>query len=436
MLGSIAAVRAYQANMQGEAKLAEDYAHKALEYLPASDDFSCSMRSVATSICGDASWINGNLEEARRAYLEAVQISLSSGITYMTLIAKSNLADVLIEQGELQQAARIFTENLELARRPDGQELPIADRLFAGLGSISYERNLLAAADQHFQRCIQLCQQWGNYNLLAKCYIMLAWLEQAKCQQQKAEEAMKTAALMLNEQRLSPRQTTLVKLASAHWKIQQGNLEEASHLVQELELGIDDEIPYPRESEYMLLLRLELAEGNYDAAQSLAERLLQMAEAANRGGRIIEILALQALIFQGKKDFDQALLVLGKALLLAQPEGQIRLFLDEGENMAKLLLRAKAQLPGQVYVSELLSALRSRSAPESSPSQILATQLSPRELEVLALIGKGCSNQDIADWLVISIPTVKRHISNIYGKLGAKNRTQAVSLGKELRLFE
>ena len=201
MLGSIAAVRAFMANLHGEAQLAADYAHGALEYLPVSNDFSCSMRSVATSIWGDASWINGNLEEARNAYLEAVQISQAAGNIYMTLIAKSNLADVLIEQGELHQAARIFTETLQIARRPDGQELPIADRLFAGLGGISYEWNHLEAADQYIQRCIELCQQWGNSNLLAKSYVMLAWLERARSNPKKAQEAMRAAEFLLNEQR-------------------------------------------------------------------------------------------------------------------------------------------------------------------------------------------------------------------------------------------
>ncbi len=184
------------ANLHGEAQLAADYAHGALEYLPVSNDFSCSMRSVATSICGDASWINGNLEEARSAYLEAAQISQAAGNIYMTMIAKSNLADVLIEQGELHQAARIYAETLQNARRPDGQELPIADRLYAGLGGISYEWNHLEAADQHTQRCIELCQQWGNYNLLAKSYVMLAWLEQARSNLIKAQEAMRAAELI------------------------------------------------------------------------------------------------------------------------------------------------------------------------------------------------------------------------------------------------
>ncbi len=436
MLGSIAAVRAYMANVHGEAQLAADYAHKALEYLPVGNDFSCSMRSVATSIHGDASWMNGNLEEARNAYLEAVQISQAAGNIYMTMIAQSNLADVLIEQGELHQAARIYAETLQTARYPDGQELPMADRLFAGLGSLAYEWNHLEDADRHIQRCIELCKQWGNDNLLAKSYVSLAWLEQARSHFIKAQHAMRAAEQLLSERRLAARRASLVELALAHWWMIQGSPERASQLIQRLGLQVHDDLPSAREPEYLLLLRLLLAQGEYDAARSLVERLLHKAEAAKRAGRVIELLVLQALIFQKKKDIDQALVVVGKALSLAQPEGYIRIFLDEGEPMVKLLFQAKAHRIGQGYASEVLSASGEAPRIELPPAQLLNEPLTLRELEVLKLIEAGCSNQDIADKLVISMPTVKRHISNIYAKLDVENRTQAVSLGKELRLFE
>jgi LuxR family maltose regulon positive regulatory protein len=175
-----------------------------------------------------------------------------------------------------------------------------------------------------------------------------------------------------------------------------------------------------------------MAKGDYSAALALSKGLLQKAEAEKRMGRVIEVLVLQSLAFQGKKDMDQALAVLEKALLYAQPEGYARVFLDEGEPMAKLLFQAKAHRIGQGYASELLSAL----GEVFSTTQLLIESLTLRELEVLKLIEAGYSNQDIADKLVISMPTVKRHISNIYAKLGVESRTQAVSLGKELRLFE
>jgi LuxR family maltose regulon positive regulatory protein len=436
MLGSIAAVRAFMANLRGDTHLAAEYAYGALEYLPANNDFSCSMRSVATSIRGDACWINGNLQEATCIYQESAQISQAAGNIYMTIIANSNLADVFMEQGELHQAARIYSETLRHARRPDGQELPLADRIFAGLGQISYEWNHLEAAAEYIHHCIQLCQQWGNFNLLAKSYVMLAWLEQARSNLEKAQEAIRAAELILGEQHLIPRQSNLVKLALAHWWITQGRLERASNLLQHLGITIHDEIPYIREPEYMLLLRLRMAQDEHDAALALSERLLYMAESVNRRGRVIEILALRALIFQGKKEIDQALAVLGNAFSLARPEGYVRVFLDEGEPMTKLLYQAKAHGIGSAYSSELLSGFGSIPGMDLPSVQSLIEPLTLRELEILKLIEAGCTNQDIADRLVISIPTVKRHISNIYGKLGAKSRTQAVSLGRELRLFE
>jgi LuxR family maltose regulon positive regulatory protein len=180
---------------------------------------------------------------------------------------------------------------------------------------------------------------------------------------------------------------------------------------------------------------LFLFEEEYDASLRLSERLLDQAESAKRIGRVIEVLVLQALIFQGTKVMDQAVARLEKALSLARTERYVRTFLDEGKGMAKLLHLAKARGIETEYATELLSAMGEADGRPQTPAQLLVEPLTTREVEVLKLIEAGCSNQAIADKLVISIATVKRHISNIYAKLGAQSRTQAVSIGKELRLF-
>jgi LuxR family maltose regulon positive regulatory protein len=168
----------------------------------------------------------------------------------------------------------------------------------------------------------------------------------------------------------------------------------------------------------------------------LSKRLLHQAETGKRVGRVLEVLVLQALIYQGTKDLDQALTALKRALSLARPEGYIRTFVDEGEPMTRLLHLARSRQIETEYATDLLSVLEKSAGKIQPPSQLLIEPLTAREVEVLNLIQAGCSNQDIADQLVISIPTVKRHISNIYTKLGVKSRTQAVSIGKELNLFE
>jgi len=271
---------------------------------------------------------------------------------------------------------------------------------------------------------------------------MLARLEHVQGNPDQAQEAMRAAEQLASECRLSSRRSTWVETALARLWMAQGNLDRPSRLVRESGLTLDitreGEIPYLREPEYLILLRLLLAQGDHGAALALSERLLKPAEATHRLGQVIEILVLQALAFQAKKDMVHALATLERAVSLAQPEGYVRVFLDEGEPMAKLLYQAKSHRIGIGYAAELLSVMgRGRDpGPTLPPARFLIEPLSMRELEVLKLIEAGHSNQAIAARLVISIATVKRHISTIYAKLGAQSRTQAIALGRELGLFE
>jgi LuxR family maltose regulon positive regulatory protein len=127
---------------------------------------------------------------------------------------------------------------------------------------------------------------------------------------------------------------------------------------------------------------------------------------------------------------------LEEALTLAQPEGYVRSFLDKGEAMTRLLCQAQSRQVGAGYAAVLLGGIEKTSGMTPPSMQLLVEPLTTREVEVLKFINAGSSNQDIAGQLVISIATVKRHISNIYTKLGVKSRTQAVAIGKELKILE
>ena len=152
--------------------------------------------------------------------------------------------------------------------------------------------------------------------------------------------------------------------------------------------SIEDEIeiPYLRESEFLLLVRLFLLREEYETALALSRRLLQKPEADGRIGMVIEVLVLQALAFQAKKDHSQALAVLEKALALAQPEGYRRVFLDEGKPMARLLALLKSQQVEAGYAAELLAQIQLDTGKDQPPAQSLIEPLSLRELEVLKLI--------------------------------------------------
>jgi LuxR family maltose regulon positive regulatory protein len=376
------------------------------------------------------------LEEAIRAYTEAIRIGQDAGNLHMTIIAKSNLADILMEQGQLHNAADTYTQTLHMAVRPDGQRSPLAGSLFAGLGRLAYERNQLNEADLYIHQCIDLCRQWGDSDLQAVACAMLARLENARGNPEEALVALRSAEQLASEHTLSPMRSVQLKSELAFYWLAQGNLEKISQLIKKSTLLIKGEISYLREPEYVILLRMLLARNDYEAAIVLSERLLKQAEPAGRLGLVIETLILRALAFQGKKETEQALVTLERALLLAQPEGYIRSFLDEGKAMTRLLCQVQSRQVGAGYAAQLLSKIDKISDMIQPSMQLLIEPLTTREVEVLKLIESGSSNQVIAEQLVISIPTVKRHISNIYSKLGVKSRTQAIAMGKELKLFE
>ena len=430
MLGTITAARAHCANSQGDTRSAEDYARRALELLPDCSSISLSVRSVATSILGDASWLNGNLEEAKRAFTEAFRIGQDAGNLHMTIIAKSDLAEILMEQGQLHRASETYSNALQMAVRPDGQRSPLAGGLCAGLGRLAYERNQLNEAEQAIHQCIDLCRQWGESGQLAVAYAIQARLEHARGNREEALAACRSAEHLASERTLSPWRSVQLKSDLAFYWLAQGNTEKASTLIQESALSIHDEISYIREPEYVILLRILLTRNDFEAALVLSERLLKQAESVGRVGLVIQTLILRALAFQGKKEPEQALVSLERALSLAQPEGYVRSFLDEGKAMTRLLCQIQSRQVGAGYAAQLLANIDKTSDMIQPSMQLLIEPLTAREVEVLKLIESGCSNQAIAEQFVISIPTVKRHISNIYAKLGVKEPDSGNRLGK------
>jgi LuxR family maltose regulon positive regulatory protein len=441
MLGTIAADRAFFASYQGDIRQAVDFAQQALENLPDSDPLSLSMRSVANLILGEACWMRGSLDEAQQIYTEAVRNSQATSDIPMLINNNANLADILLERGQLHQAAGIYSDILQIALRPDGRRLPSVARAYAKLGSIYYEWNQLDAAARYAHQCIELCQLWGNIGLQAEACLQLSRVEYVQGTLEIAKNTMRLADQLIDECQVSPRLSLWLKFSLARLWFDQGNLERLSSFL--LKNGLtseciqdDIEIPYLRETEYLLLLRFLLVRREYDVALALSRRLLQKPEADGRMGMVIEVLVLQALAFQAKKDLSHALAVLEKALSQAGPEGYRRVFLDQGKPMAKLLALAKSQRIEAGFAAELLSQMQLDPGQDPSAPQSLVEPLSLRELEVLKLIEAGNSNQEIAGILFISIPTVKRHISNIYAKLGVKSRTQAIALSKELDLLD
>jgi LuxR family maltose regulon positive regulatory protein len=232
--------------------------------------------------------------------------------------------------------------------------------------------------------------------------------------------------------------------------VAQGRLAEALGWARKQGLSAEDELSYLREFEHTTLARVLLAQYRNESADrsiveaiGLLERLLAAAQAGGRMGSVIEILILEALAHQAQGDIPAALIPLQQALTPAEPQGYIRMFLDEGTPMAQLLREAAAHkiLPG--YTGKLLAAFEAQGQksanaspiPASPTSESLIEPLSQRELEVLRLFKTELSGPEIARELTIALSTVRTHTESIYSKLNVKTRRGAVKRATELGLI-
>ncbi|MGD8598452.1 MAG: LuxR C-terminal-related transcriptional regulator, partial [Anaerolineae bacterium] len=253
-----------------------------------------------------------------------------------------------------------------------------------------------------------------------------------------AREALEKAETIQSLHPHYPRLNSLVRSCRVRLRLAQGSPEEAAHAAFESRLG-EFGSPILREGEQILLARVLVVQQKWGKVLPLLAQLAEQTEAGGRFGRLIEILVLQALAIQAQGDPAGGLTALERALAIGEAEGYVRVFVQQGAPLAPLLRQAAARGVSVQYVNELLAAMgleaETATAPSLASTPSLVEPLTPREMEVLQLLGAGNSNQEIADSLVITINGVKKHTSNIYGKLGVHSRTQAVVRAQELGLL-
>jgi LuxR family maltose regulon positive regulatory protein len=240
-----------------------------------------------------------------------------------------------------------------------------------------------------------------------------------------------------------------VQARKARIHLKQGRLDKAQAWARERNLSVTDEANYLGEYEHLTLARIRLAECSFEGVSRLLERLLALAETQKRTGSVIEILLTQALLYQAQDDQPRALAALELVLTLAEPEGYLRIFVDEGEAMQLSILDFRSQIekrprPGThplfEYVNRLLAAFPETigTNPQSeiaNPISKIADPLSEREMDVLKLLRSELSGPEIAQQLVVSLNTLRTHTKNIFNKLGVNTRRAAIRRAEELDLF-
>ncbi|MGD9100940.1 MAG: LuxR C-terminal-related transcriptional regulator, partial [Anaerolineae bacterium] len=447
--GLIDSIRAYKAALEGERDRAIELARQALTRLP---EEQAMARGSAALTLGSMYRDIGELALAVQAFDEARAISQKAGDNHVTVLAMVSLATLWAGQGRLRQAAAMCQEALQIAdRRAErgGGRLPVIGNVYACLSGVLFEQNDLQAALDLTEQGIELCERWGQANVLMNVYAHRASVLQAIGDVDGARKAMRKVKQVAGG--LSSWAVAHVEVFErafeAHLSLQQGDVASASRWATERGLGVDDDLNHQDEFEYVLLARVLIAQGQRQAgaleqALKLLDRLLRRAEDEGRMGSVLALLILQAVAWQAQGEAGPALAALERALAFAEPQGYFRIFLSEGQPVARLLREAVARGIAPDYAGRLLAAFedegkRQTRSPDAPPSKSvpLIEALSQRELEVLQLIAQGLSNREIAQALFLSPGTVKVHTRNIYGKLGVNRRTQAVARARALGIL-
>jgi len=427
--GTIALARSFRAHGLGDVGETVEQARRALNFLPADDHV---WRGGAALLLSLAHWTTGDLEAAQQIHTEGIASLEKAGDIGLAISAAYDGAGLSQARGRLSDARRIYTRALQLASQHGDPALPGVADLHLGLSQLDCERDDLAAAMQHLQRADEL----GKYSDLPETPYRrcIAWAGLRR-----AEGDLDGALRLLDEgERLYvrgpvPNVRPIAALKVSLW-IAQRRLAEATAWVVARQLSVDDDLDYLREFEHITLAKVLIASWGTGAAREvprLLERLLAAAEAGGRTGSVLDILLLQALAQQQRGSLSAGLVPLERALALAEAQGYVRTFVDAGASMCELVRHAVARGTGGAYARRLLAAFDVRAQPVSALTGSgvtgLAEPLTARELEILRLVAAGMRNQEIADHLVISLSTVKRHIANTYGKLGVSHRTEAVA---------
>ena len=440
LAGTIAVARAYMAGARGDVAGIVTFARRAIALLPADDDL---WSGAAAAILGIGYWTNGELEAAYRSFADGKARWEAAGYTQFQITSVHVLAEIRIAQGRLNEAERIYQEALHLATARGELVWGTAD-LHVGLGELCLERDDLETAQTHLLTSQGLSDHGGMPDTRHRWSVVMARVKEAQGDGD-AALALLDEAERQYLQGADPDVRPIAALRARVW-VTAGRLDDAIGWVRERGLTVEDDLTYLREFAHITLVRVLIAQATRDGddraldnAVDLLARLLTAADSGDRTGSAIEMLVLQSLALQVRGDVAGALVPLKRAIALAETDRHVHIFVAEGEAMRELLRQTAAHENAPGFTWQILAAFDRRVPASASPPQPtesnLIEPLTAREIEILRLIAAGNRNQEIADHLFISLATVKRHIANVYGKLGVTHRTQAAARATQLKLL-
>ncbi|MBE3561882.1 MAG: AAA family ATPase [Ktedonobacteraceae bacterium] len=444
------AARAAYASATGDMTKAVALITQALERTPPHD---LKKRCVSLQSLAMTYWIYGELEKARAVLRETLQVSRAAKQFHNLSHAIHLLAIIEMHEAHLHEAQKLCQEAISLAQEHALQDTLAAHPAYLGMAEVLYEWNRLEETESYITKAMLISRKSNSMHQRPFELALLAKLKVAQGDFASVRRVMQAIQQVVQENG-SWYYASVMTAWQITLAVRLGDRAEAERWASQSRHHEQERISFIHENKFLALVRLSLLQKDYDQALTLLQRLRQAAEQDGRTGSLIGILALEALTYHVQGQTARALPILARALALAEPEGYIRTFIDEGEPMVTLLqtlltLSQRSQLAtasaippvSSSYLRQLLAAagIQDAAAPEQNgqngAGRSSSELLSERELEILRLIAAGLSNQEIMEQLVIARSTLKTHINHIYGKLDVRSRTQAVAQARALNLL-
>jgi LuxR family maltose regulon positive regulatory protein len=442
-LGHLAYVRSRVTAMRGDVRGAIKLALTAREKTPTSNQALLGGIGV---MLGYAYFLDGDFSNASQTLIKTIHAGKSVNAVNTTMGAYGVLGRLYALQGQLHKSLELYQEAEKFIHDVDDRLQGVMGIVKLGIADLLYVWNDLEPALTHIKQGLEFLPLWNKPDDMALAYITLSRIELAQGNLAGAVETIEKGSQVIHTSGVFSEARDTVETAEIKLQLKQGKNQAVDLWVNSLEKSIESGNPLRFENElaHITLARVYIARKKWDESIGLLSRLETNAQSGGRMGRLIEILILEALAQQKLDEPTQALENLAKSLELAEHEGYIRVYVDEGEPMRLLLVQWLAHAdnnPLRDYARRLLSHFDSEAKnvtvmqEKTSPAQNLVEPLSQRELEVLHIIALGKTNQEIASQLIVSPGTVKAHTASIYRKLDVANRTEAVARARQLGII-
>ncbi|GHO45897.1 LuxR C-terminal-related transcriptional regulator [Ktedonospora formicarum] len=432
-LASVFAFRALLARQEGKLLQAITWARQSLVWLPPEERV---WRNIGLTVVGHGELLEGNLDQARSLFHEALALSNQLGNVTYARATRGMLAGVNMEYGEMNHAFEQLSQLQAEAREQEDYDDIAHSQL--GLAKIAYQRNKLDEAEYYAQEVMDFGEQLNQDEFLAYASIYLALIEQARGQAPQARQRL-TSWLARNPTPVSHLMLQLsreIQTTLASLQLMSGLHTPVEHWFASLSKGASKLPLLQQRCEQLLSARWLLTQGDLVQATQMLEELECWAVQTKHFALSHEVRVLLVLACARQSRIEQARVYLCDLLAASLNEGYVRLFLDAGEELTLVIRDLLPSLREKNLAARARYLLEAAGLSSNHPARsLLNDPLSSQERKVLRLLAAGCTNAEIARELVVSVNTVRTQLQSIYRKLNVSNRVEASTIANQLELL-